>query len=139
MTGPVTKLNARHFARLSTGLIRWQNARLTAILTRSESILGEQSPAFINGVRSAILLSGLVELDHSKIVDSAIYDSMHISIRENIRPLFHNRRYIPSRLKSIAWNAGTTGRPQIHALALPIAIPDVLTPGDDWFRRPISR
>lgn len=135
ITGPVTKLTPRHFATLGTGLIRWQNARLSTILEKARSILGKGSPAFINGVRSAILLSGLVELDHSKVVDSFIYDSMHISIRENIRHLFHNRRYIPSRLKSIGWNTGTAGRPQIHALALPIAIPDVLTPRNDWFRR----
>jgi hypothetical protein len=138
ITGPPTKLSGTHFARLATGLIRWQNERLTRILTKAESILREQPRVFRNGIKGAILFSGLVELDHSKIVDNDIYNNMHPSIRENISPIFRTRRYVASRLHSIGWNAGTARQPQIHALAIPITIPDILTQNNDWFRRSIS-
>lgn len=139
ITGPPTKLTAMHFARLARGLIHWQSARLNGILTRVKIVLREQPHVFRNGVRSAILFSGLVELDHSKIVNSQAYDNMHPSIREGIAPIFRTRRYVPSRLHSIGWNAGTARYPQVHALAIPITIPDVLTHNNDWFQRPISR
>jgi hypothetical protein len=86
---------------------------------------------FANGMRSALLFSGLVELDFSKIVDSPFYNTIPSSLRDTIAPVFRNKRYIPGRIGGSPWPI-RTGATEIHLLRVPITIPDILTPNLDW-------
>jgi hypothetical protein len=126
-----TKLAARHFNQLGKGLAEWQVDRLTKILSVVEQKLGSQ--ACQEGVRTAFLFSGLVELDFPKVVDSGFYDELHRSIRDVVAPVFRNRRFIPLRMKLRAWNVGTTKRPEFHLMRLPITVPGVIALRDHWF------
>ena len=59
-------------------------------------------------MRCALLFSGLVELDFSKIVDNPLYNSIPVALRDVVAPIFRNRRYIPGRIGGPGWQVGTS-------------------------------
>jgi hypothetical protein len=105
------------------------------VLVKASEILGSDPDVVTNGVRSAFLFSGLVELDFFKVVKSQLYDILHPAIRDAIAPIFRNARYIPVRPQLEHWNVGSSERPDFHIFRIPITIPDVLTLGSGWFPR----
>jgi hypothetical protein len=124
-----SKVYGTNFHKLATGLATWQVDRLTSVLSHLESVL--PGDVFVNGMRSALLFSGLVELDFSKFVDSSLYNAIPAALRDVVAQLFRNRRYIPGRIRGPGWQVGT-GPANFHFLRLPITIPDILTPRLDW-------
>jgi len=128
------KLVGRNFHGLAEGLSQWQNDHLATIVSTVETILGRDSNVFLNGMRSAFLFSGLVELDFYKVVNSVCYNALHPSLRETIAPIFRNQRFIPLRPTSHSLNVGTPQHPQFRVLRIPITIPDVLALRNEWFR-----
>jgi hypothetical protein len=84
-------------------------------------------------VRSALLLSGMVELDFFKVVQSGFYNDMHRAVRDAIAPIFRGQRFIPLRKHVFAWNVGTLKRPIFHTIRIPVTIPDVVALRRDWF------
>jgi hypothetical protein len=100
------KLIGRHFNRLANGLAEWQAERLAMVLEKASEILG--SDAVRNGVRSAFLFCGLVELDFSKVIKSQLYDILHPAIRDAIAPIFRDARYIIMRPQLEHWNVGSS-------------------------------
>jgi hypothetical protein len=126
-----TKLAAQHFNQLGKGLAEWQVERLKRVLSAVEKKLGPKE--CLEGVKSAFLFSGLVELDFSKVVDSDFYDELHRSIRDVIAPVFRNRRFIPLPMKMRSWYVGSLKQPRFHVMRLPITIPDIITVRDHWF------
>jgi hypothetical protein len=126
-----TKLAAQHFNQLGKGVAEWQVDRLMRTLSVVEKKLGPKECS--EGVKSAFLFSGLVELDFSKVVDSDFYDDFHRSIRDVIAPVFRNRRFIPLATKMYSWNVGSLKRPEFHVMRLPITVPGVIVLHDQWF------
>jgi hypothetical protein len=128
-----SKLVAKHFNQLGLGLAHWQTDRLKEILSAAETVLGrDQSQAM---VRRAFLLSGMVELDFIKVVQSGFYNDLHRTIRDAIAPIFRHRRFIPLQIHTFAWNVGTSKRPACHTIRIPATIPDVVALQSDWFPR----
>jgi hypothetical protein len=124
-----SKVYGTHFHSLSRGIATWQVDRLTSVLSHVQREL--PADVFVNGMRSALLFSGLVELDFPKIVDNPLYNTIPAALRDAVAPIFRNRRYIPGRIGGSAWQVGT-GPANLHFLRLPITIPDILTPRPDW-------
>ncbi|MGA8855923.1 MAG: hypothetical protein WB643_02030 [Candidatus Bathyarchaeia archaeon] len=124
-----SKVYGMHFHKLASGIATWQVDRLTSVLSYLERELPED--VFVNGMRSALLLSGLVELDFSKVVESQLYDTIPAALRDVVTPIFRNRRYIPGRIGGPGWQVGT-GPANLHFLRLPVTIPGILTPRPDW-------
>ncbi|MGO9646152.1 MAG: hypothetical protein ACLPY5_15580 [Candidatus Bathyarchaeia archaeon] len=124
-----SKIYGAHFHRLASGIAAWQVDRLSSVLSQLEKELPEEIIA--NGMRSALLFSGLVELDFSKVVDNPLYNALPAALRKVVAPLFRDRRYIPGRIEAPGWQVGTEPV-NIHFLRLPITIPEILTPRPDW-------
>ena len=103
------------------------------MLVKASEILGSDPDVVTNGVRSAFLFSGLVELDFFKVIKSPLYDVLHGAIRDAIAPIFRNARYISVRQQLKSWNVGSSERPDFHIFRIPITIPDLITLGADWF------
>jgi hypothetical protein len=128
-----SKLVAKHFNQLGLGLAHWQTDRLKEVLSAAETVLGrDQCQAM---VRRAFLLSGMVELDFIKVVQSGFYNDLHRTIRDAIAPIFRHKRFIPLQIHTFAWNVGTSKRPVCHAIRIPATIPDVVVLQSDWFPR----
>jgi hypothetical protein len=124
-----SKVYGTHFHRLASGIATWQVDRLTSVLSHLEREL--PGDVFVNGMRSALLFSGLVELNFSKVVDNPLYNAIPAAFRDVVAPIFRERRYIPGRIGGPGWQVGT-GPANLHFLRLPITIPDILTPRPDW-------
>jgi hypothetical protein len=88
-----SKVYGMHFHRLASGLATWQVNRLTSMMSYLERELPED--VFVNGMRSALLFSGLVELNFSKVVDNPLYNTIPAALRDVVAPIFRDRRYIP--------------------------------------------
>jgi hypothetical protein len=126
-----SKLVASHFNQLGLGLAQWQTDRLKKILSATETVLGRDQCR--SAVRSALLLSGLVELDFFKVVQSGFYNDLHWAVRDAVAPVFRGQRFIPLRKHMFAWNVGTLKRPIVHTIRIPATIPDVVALRRDWF------
>jgi hypothetical protein len=124
-----SKIYGMHFHRLARGLAGWQIDRLTSVFSNLERELARE--VFDYGIRCALLFSGLVELDFSKIVDNDLYNAIPAALRNVVAPRFRDRRYIPGRIRGPGWQVGTRVA-NWHFLRLPRTIPDVLTPQADW-------
>jgi hypothetical protein len=122
-------LYGRYFQLLANSMAAWQVERVTRVLTDLERELPRD--VFLNGMRSAVLLSGLVELDFSKVVDNPLYNEIPAALRDVVAPLFRDRRYLPARIAGPGWKVGA-GPTSHHILRLPVTIPRILTPRPDW-------
>jgi len=124
-----SKVYPTNFHALARGMAAWQLDRLTPIISNAERELPQE--VFLNGMRSALLFADLVELDYEKIVDSPLFDTIPLALRNIAADFFRDRRYIPARLRGPAWEVGTQPA-NIHFFRAPITIPAILTPQPDW-------
>jgi hypothetical protein len=124
-----SKVYGTHFHSLARGIATWQVDQLIPLLSDLERELPDE--VLVNGIRSALLFSGLVELDFSKIVDNPLYNRIPGALTDAVAQLFRERRYIPGRIGGPGWQVRTEPA-NYHFLRLPITIPDILTPRPDW-------
>ncbi len=108
------KMTGMHFRRLAQGLVRTQVVSLSRTI---EEIKNASNPElFANGLLSSFLMSNLVELDSTKIVDSEIYDVLHPNLAELVKTYFGDRRYLPVSENVIPWAVGPPKNPSMHII-----------------------
>jgi hypothetical protein len=108
------KMTGMHFRRLAQGLARTQIVSLSRTI---EEIKNASNPElFANGLLSSFLMSNLVELDSTKIVDSEIYDVLHPNLAELVKTYFGDRRYLPVSENVIPWAVGPPKNPSMHII-----------------------
>ena len=129
-----SKFYGKCFDRLAKALAKWQNERLGAILASTQESL--PTDVFLNGMRSALHFSGLVELDFAKIVDSDLFSDIPVYIRNVVGSLFRRRNLLPGRVLGPVWKVGNApDYPIIHTFRYPPTIHLALTPRSSWRHR----
>jgi hypothetical protein len=126
-----SKVYGAYFHTLATGLASWQIDRFGSLLSHVGRELARDQLNY--GLKCALLFSGLVQLDFSKIVNNPLYDTIPAALRDIVAARFRDQRYIPGRTRGTGWQVD--GEASFHFLRLPRTIPDILTPRPDWLPR----
>ena len=136
--GPIPKAIGVYFKRLAQGLILSVGPLINSVIVQAKEALENELDSFRNGLQSAFLMSNLLELDSSKIVESQVYGAISEEIRNLVATYFGHQRYIPIPLKVITWNMGSSENPILRLFRPPVTFGTVVSPNAKWLPEPQS-
>ncbi len=131
--GPPPRLFGVHLRRLAQGLARHQVSEINELVRRIKLALTSDLAAFYNGVETALLFSGMVELDIRKLDATDVYRKIDSDIIELVDDYFGKTKYLGISQDFKRWNVGTPTNPIFHTLRPPITYGPCLTPNQQWF------
>jgi hypothetical protein len=134
--GPIPKAVGLYFKRLAQGLIVSVGPLLNSVISKAKETLEGEPDSFRNGLESSFLMSNLVELDSSKIVDSQVYDHIDEDIRNLLKKYFGTQRYLPIPENIISWQVGAAANPVFRMIRSPVTFGPALSPNPSWFPKP---
>ncbi len=126
------KMTGMHFRRLAQGLARVQAVSLSQ--TIEETKASSSKEPFSNGLRSSFLMSNLVELDSTKVVESEVYRILHPDVKELVKTYFGDRRYLPVSEDVIPWAVGTKENVAMHLIKPTTTYGVCVSLNPEWFR-----
>jgi hypothetical protein len=134
--GPIPKAVGLYFKRLAQGLIVSVGPLLNSVISKAKETLEGEPDSFRNGLESSFLMSNLVELDSSKIVDSQVYDHIDEDIRNLLKKYFGTQRYLPIPENIVSWQVGAAANPVFRMIRSPVTFGPALSPNPSWFPKP---
>ena len=132
LIGPLPKWAGALFYRHSVGLAKHLAKELASIIEALKSGLATEPGVFENGLMSSMLMANLVELDFDKIVNSDVFNTIPLEVRDILKKVYGKSRYIPITQKIAGWNVGDKDNPWFHILRYPITVGPCVTPNSGW-------